>query len=543
MRLPRITRVLALLAAVGTAAAVTVVGGGTAAAAPSLVVQTDKGAVQGAVAGGVEGFLGIPYAAAPVGTLRWKPPQPAAAWTGVRPATGYGSQCPQSPGLDSKFGSTDENCLFVNVQRPVGTRSDAKLPVYVYIHGGGFVTGSGENLDKVVADTDVVGVSLNYRLGALGFLALPALTAGQGQSGNYGLQDQQAALAWVQRNIGRFGGDPSRVTIGGESAGGFSVCYHLVAPGSRHTFAQAMIQSGGCPSRTQSEAEAAGTSVAASLGCADPATALACLRGKPVSALLAAPSVGPEAVRGTPFLPVDPAAAIRSGAFQRVPMVVGGQRDEARSFLQNAIGWTKEQYVGFLDATFGSTAAAVLAHYPYPASGDPVAVAYQASAVATDSGVFGSTQDSSGRIRYPGLGGCGTRELTREFAKYTLTYSYEFAHRSGPGWTDVPGFVWGAGHATELNYLFPQHGITTESEYHEFGPAEFGLANQLVRYWGAFTKRGVPVTPGQPLWGPYQAGHLTLSLRAGADGSTRLISDAQFSAEHQCGFWDSIAAR
>ncbi|GGM11220.1 carboxylesterase/lipase family protein [Nakamurella endophytica] len=510
----------------------------------SLVVRTDKGVVRGAVSYGVEGFLGIPYAAAPVGRLRWQPPQPAAKWKGVRSAASFGSQCPQGVGLDSEFGSTDENCLFVNVQRRVGTRSDAKLPVYVYIHGGGFVTGSGENLNKVVADTGVIGVSLNYRLGALGFLSVPGLTRAQGSSGNYGLLDQQAALQWVQRNIARFGGDPRRVTIGGESAGGFSVCYHMVSPGSRGTFSQAMVQSGGCPSRTQQEAETTGAAVAAAVGCADPATAVACLRRVPVSRLLTAPSAGASAVRGTRFLPVDPAAAVRSGRFAHVPTVVGSQRDEARSFYQDSIGWTEQQYVAWVRSTFPRDAAAVLAHYPWPATSNRTTAPYLMSAVATDSGVLGATLDATGRIRYPGLGGCGTRELRVEISRYSRTYAYEFAHRTGPGWTDVPGYQWGAGHATELNYLFPQHGITTESEYHNFGPAEFGLADQMVAYWGSFVRHGDPSTRDQPWWPHYKPVDLglTLSLRAGADGPTRLTTDEQYSAEHQCGFWDSIAS-
>ena len=509
-----------------------------------LQVRTETGVVQGAVKYGVEGFLGIPYAAAPVGKLRWQPPQPAARWKGVRQAADFGSQCPQGAGLDSQFGSTDENCLFVNVQRPKGTKSNAKLPVYLYIHGGGFQTGSGENLNKVVADTGVLGVSINYRLGTLGFLALPGLTKQQGQSGNYGLLDQQTALKWVQRNIGKFGGDPKRVTIGGESAGGFSMCYHMVAPGSRGTFSQVMIQSGGCPSRTQRTAETSGTNVANSLGCTHPATAITCLRSKSVAQLLAGPSAGASAVRGTPFMPVDPAAAIKSGNFTHLPTVVGSQLDEGRSFYQASIGWTKNQYVAWVTTNFGTDAAAVLAHYPWPATTNANTAPYLMSRVATDSGLLGATKNAAGRITAPGLGGCGTRELRVQISRFARTYAYEFAHRSGPGWTDVTGYVWGAGHATELNYLFPQHGINTESEYHNFGPAEFQLADQIVDYWGAFVKHGWTSTANQPWWPHYKLVDLglTLSLRSGSDGNTQLITDAQYSAQHQCGFWNSIAA-
>ena len=176
-------------------------------------MQTEDGAVQGNVAIGVENFLNIPYAAPPVGELRWSPPQPPAHWSDVRPAKEYGSYCPQLKTLDSATLAVNEDCLDVNIQRPIGTRGDAKLPVYVYIHGGGYVTGSGnkDGQDRIVRTTPLVGVTLNYRLGALGFLALPSLTGG----GDFGFEDQQAALDWIKRNIAAFGGDPNDITIGG----------------------------------------------------------------------------------------------------------------------------------------------------------------------------------------------------------------------------------------------------------------------------------------------------------------------------------------
>lgn len=199
------------------------------------VVSTASGDVRGAVVDGIESFFGIPYAAAPVGDLRWQPPASPEPWESVRDAAAYGAACPQGFGIDSPR-TEDENCLFVNVQRPTGAAEGDALPVVVLIHGGGWQTGSGnnENLDGLVRETGVVGVTMNYRLGNLGYLAHPALTAeagqsGAGQSGNYGFMDQQAALLWVRDNIARFGGDPENVTIGGESAGGGSVCVHMTA--------------------------------------------------------------------------------------------------------------------------------------------------------------------------------------------------------------------------------------------------------------------------------------------------------------------------
>ena len=150
-------------------------------------------------------------------------------------------------------GSISEDCLYINVQRPALGDTRQRLPVYVYIHGGGLTTGDGSYFDmgKIVRETGVIGVTFNYRLGVFGFLAHPGLTAEQGESGNYGFLDQQAALRWLRRNVAAFGGDPSRVTVGGESAGGWSVCAHLVSPGSRGLFAQAMIQSGSCQTETR----------------------------------------------------------------------------------------------------------------------------------------------------------------------------------------------------------------------------------------------------------------------------------------------------
>jgi carboxylesterase type B len=225
-------------------------------AAGSLVVHTDKGKISGARSDGVDSFLGVPYAAPPVGALRWRPPQPPAAWTGVRAATQYGDRC---AALASTNGarSDSEDCLFLNVQRPTGVAAGRRLPVYVFIHGGGLVNGSSNQAggDKIVRETNAVVVSMNYRLGVFGFLGLPGLShAGEG---NYGFLDQQAALRWVQRNIAAFGGDPRQVTLGGESAGAFSVCAHLVARSSRGLFARAMMQSGSCTDRPLADTEAA----------------------------------------------------------------------------------------------------------------------------------------------------------------------------------------------------------------------------------------------------------------------------------------------
>ena len=240
--------------------------------------------------------------------------------------------------------------------------------------------------------------------------------------------DQQAALRWVQRNVTAFGGDPRRVTIGGESTGGWSACAHLVSPGSRGLFAKAMLQSGSCPSKTQAQAEAVGTQIATEVGCTDPATALACLRATPVGTLIDAPYPGgfPAPVRGTAFLPLDPRVAISTGNFTRVPVVIGSNRDEGRTFSQGDIGWSEAQYDNWVHQTYPTNTDAVLAHYPWPADGDQFTAAYLAGAIITDSG------------QVTGIGGCPNRHLTQDFADYVPTWAYEFDHRTGPGLTPIP---------------------------------------------------------------------------------------------------------
>lgn len=497
----------------------------------SPIAPADAGIVHGTQAGAVDSFLGIPYAAAPVGQRRWKPPEPASPWLGVRPAEHYGNACPATASAVGPRSET-EDCLFVNVQRPAAASPTARLPVYFWIHGGGLVSGSSDQYDgaKIVAATGVVVVTINYRLGVFGFLSHPALTRESGESGNYGFEDQQAALRWVRRNIAGFGGDPHRVTIGGESAGGISVCAHLSAPGSRGLFAGAMIQSGSCASRSPAEAEASWRPTVSAVGCGDPATALPCLRGANTARLLdAAPSTPLVFVRDTPVLPDDPRVAVREGRFAHLPVVVGANRDEGRTFTLDMIGWTKDQYVEWVRRTFGPNADPVLARYPWPATADRFTPAYLTGAIVTDSG-----------LTYE-LGGCPNRRLAQDLARFTPTYAYQFDHRTGPGPSAEPaGYVWGAGHGAELAYLWPSvgFGIPWAPVAPSFTPAERQLATEMVRYWGAFVRSGQPRVAGQPGWPAQDGDHQVLSLRA-ADQS-RAISDATIVSQHRCRFWDAL---
>src|ERR1700677_3270820 len=263
---------LGALVAAAPAVSASTLGGQAAASASGPVAGTANGAVRGLVNGAVDEFLGIPYAAPPVGPLRWQPPQPAASWSGVRDATQFAPHCPQ---LASPFGqaSTSEDCLFLNVFTPSRGEAGARHPVMVWIHGGALVTGESNDYDptKLVED-GVTVVTINYRLGALGFLADPALADANGQSGDYGLMDQQAALRWVQRNIANFGGNPRNVTLFGESAGGLSVLSQVASPAARGLFAKAIAESGSynLTQASLASAETAGQAFAAKAGCADP---------------------------------------------------------------------------------------------------------------------------------------------------------------------------------------------------------------------------------------------------------------------------------
>jgi carboxylesterase type B len=491
----------------------------------------------------VANFLGIPYAAPPIGSLRWRPPRPSSPWRALRAADHYRSICAQPGGGDGPS-STTEDCLYVNVQRPALGDPRQHLPVYVYIHGGGLTNGAGSyfNMEKIVRDTRVIGVTFNYRLGVLGFLANAGLTAEQGESGNYGLLDQQAALRWVQRNITAFGGDPSRVTIGGESAGGWSVCAHLVSPRSRRLFARAILQSGSCPTQTRNRAQATGTQFASDAGCssAHPDEAVACLRALSSAQLLDAQSnfgFTPVLVRGTSTLPSEPLRAIQDGHFARVPVLIGAARDEGRAFTGTYIGWSREDYQSWVVDVFGANAGKVMAQYPWPPHADRLTPAYLTAAIITDAGVMGPTNP----LIEAGIGGCGTQALIRAISRYARTYAYEWAPRTGPGIALRPGYSDAAGHGSELAYLWPnfeQNGVRISSL---FGPSARRLSDLIVRYWGGFVKAGSPGVAGRLWWPPYTTDSpVLLSLRT--NGQDTLVNRATVDTEHRCSFWNTLAA-
>src|SRR3954447_20035432 len=366
--LPRRARVVfaALAAAVAIGAGgLTVAGAATADSGPVVasstdpVVATNNGIVRGLSVDGTYAFRGLPFAAPPTGELRWQPPHPVVSWQGVRDATTYASGCPQAPGI-APPGPLREDCLYLNVSTPT-LHPVSKRPVLVWIHGGGLIQDSGSNYDGTkLAAAGAVVVTVNYRLGALGFLAHPALAARPGgPAGNYGLMDQQAALRWVRHNITAFGGDPRNVTIAGQSAGGVSVLDLLVSQHARDLFQRAIVQSGAFALTQQplAAAETAGQAFAAQAGC--PNQTAGCLRRLPVSALLDKfPGAAIPGVIDGRIVTESIGTALAAGHFAHVPIVNGFNHDEELIFTA-ALG----------TAVSGGTFVGVPVHQPVTPDG------------------------------------------------------------------------------------------------------------------------------------------------------------------------------
>jgi para-nitrobenzyl esterase len=516
-----------------------------AATGSALDVTTKSGPVHGKMNGTVREFLGIPYAAPPTGSNRWRPPQPVTPWTTARDATTTAKVCPQiAIGGTTLDPTSDEDCLTVNVWTPDPAPA-SPLPVMVWIHGGAFVFGSGANAfydgSNLVNAGKVVVVTMNYRLGALGFLALPALTSESTDhptSGNYGFEDQQAALRWVKDNIGAFGGDPAQVTLFGESAGGFSVCAHLAAPASQGLFARAISESGLCASpltQTRDQAYPNGQALATALGCTDASTELSCLRSKAPTDLL-------DAFSGSTMLPgglffqgnytgaadggavagsqtwnpvvdmVDIPAPVGTGGLAKVPLLLGTNANEGAIFtapapFKGTPVTSDADYQAAVTRTFTTKATQILAQYP--------------------SAMFPSPNDALNTLATDAFFTCPARRLARTAAGAGSTvYLYIFAH--APEKPTEPNL--GAYHSAELSYVFGiDTGLaTTQAD-------EKPLVTQMQGYWTAFANKGDPNGSGAPMWPAYTAAgdqDMTLNL------PTSMVESAHDKAN--CDFWDGI---
>ncbi len=481
------------------------------------VVVTAAGAVRGKEVAGMQGFLGIPYAAPPIGALRWRPPRPHAAWKGTRSATAFGSPCPQEASLLGPP-STNEDCLFLNVFAPSSAGIGSRLPVMVWIHGGGYVSGdaSGFLPDRLVAG-GVIVVTVNYRLGVLGFLAHWSLAAESPdqRSGDYGLMDQQLALRWVRQNIARFGGDSGNVTLFGESAGGESVQVQLASPNARGLFQRAIVESGGYSDSqpSLSTAEAAGASFAARVGC--PSQTAACLRHVPVSKLLAdQPYFNATPVIDGKLLTRSVTEAFARGLFNRVPVIEGSNHDEFRFFLAmdelagskpiSASGY-RSAIAGMLDVD-PATAAAIAAEYPLRSFASP---SLALGAAVTDA-----------------VYACKARDAVRALSQYVPAYQYEFDDEGSPRFFPGPPvrFPLGAFHTAELEYLFTLSGYPVH-----LGSGQEELSQAMVGLWTTFAKTGDPGSA----WPRYSRSSDEAELLA----PPKPAVETEFAAEHRCDFW------
>jgi para-nitrobenzyl esterase len=521
------------LTAAGAPAAET--GGATAAAwgsAAAPIVTTADGAVRGMPGPGGYAFLGLPYAAPPTGNLRWRPPQPPAHWRGVRDATSFAPSCPQNPSANPFLppGLMSEDCLYLNVYTPAPRGSDEDgRPVLVWIHGGGLTQDGGRNYDPATLAADgVVVVTINYRLGALGFLAHPALAARPGgPAGNYGLMDQQAALRWVQANIRRFGGNPHNVTIAGESAGGLSVLAQMVSPGARGLFQKAIIQSGAFALNQQplAAAETAGEAFAARAGCPDQTAA--CLRKLPVADLVDSPFVGIPGVVDGQVLTEPIGTALAAGRFARVPVLDGTNHDEERIFVSfgRAISGGTNVAIPDLPVTAGNYQTDIAAVLAVPAARAAAIAAQYPPAAYPSAAVAFSTLVGDASFACPAL------QLDSLTAKRVPTFGYEFNDDAAPQ-IFVPSLVPPAvaTHGSELQYLF---GLPNAPLPGTLDADQQALADSMRAAWANFAASGSPATAAVP-WPAF--GH--------ADGASVLSLvppqpqlETDFAASHHCSFW------
>jgi para-nitrobenzyl esterase len=473
--------------------------------AAAAQVKTTGGLVQGAtIAGtGIRVFRGIPFAAPPVGELRWQAPRPAVPWEGVRPATEFGARCTQGRMFsDISFTNLSEDCLNLNVWTPAKTAAD-HLPVMVWIHGGGFQAGSGaepRHDGEAFARKGIVLVTVNYRLGVFGFFSHPELTreSGHNASGNYGFLDQVAALRWVQDNIAAFGGNPDNVTIFGESAGSFSVSALMASPLARGLFHRAIGESGAfftagsgtLPLTPLATSEERGVAFASSLG----ADSLATLRAKPAADLLAMASKAQPGFMPNLdgyFLPEDVWTVFAAGRQSRVPLLAGWNADEIRqSVTLRPQKPTVQSFADEVRKRFGDAADAILK--TYPAATDPEALEASA-ALASDMFIGQNTWKWIETHLETG-------------ASPVYRYSFDRKIPVPPGNT-VMGIAAtsadiGARHAGEIEYVFGALDLSLPKVPWE--PADRTLSDEMTTYWANFARTGDPNGAGLPAWPRYE---------------------------------------
>jgi para-nitrobenzyl esterase len=504
-------------------------------------VRTDEGRVCGRMSKAVTSYRGIPYAAPPVGKLRWRRPQRHKPWRQMLHATKRGPECPQQVPAGESPPKMSENCLFLKVEKPADAKAGQHLPVMVEFHGGGFVgeapTDNGSNL---VRHGHVIYVYADYRLGILGFLAHKELGR---HSGDYGLQDQQAALRWVQRNIARFGGDRSNVTIFGESAGGASVCDQMASPTARGLFQRGISVSGfynngantiwpkaDCKSHyyTEEQAQKAGARFAAKVGCGHASDAAGCLRRISAAKLVkaggtalrprAGGTVGPI-VNGT-TLTRSPAQAFASGHVNHAALMLDVGADEFNGGVyQNLPGMQKvvanspAEYRRLVAQQFGRRARAVERRYPLQRFPQPAPfIAYRT-------------------IMADAFNVCPALRTDRALSRHIPVYAdVDNDHSLRLGKVHQP---LGAFHSGTNRLV--------HAAARKLSPDQEVLQHQLLSEWTSFARRGDPTAAGTPQWSRYRAGSpKVMSLRPA--GTSSVVAAAMLARQHHCGFWNNVTA-
>jgi para-nitrobenzyl esterase len=488
------------------------------------------GDVQGTTDGSVRQFLGIPYAAPPVGALRWRPPQPVTPWVGTLTADTYSTACAQLPSI-SGTPSESEDCLYLNVWTPDPAPIEP-LPVMLWIHGGSNVAGStGDGVpfpgydgvrlydgNTLTRERNVVIVTINYRVGVFGFFGQADLAGEDGAfpyAGNQGLLDQRAAMEWVRDNITAFGGDPENVTIFGESAGSFDVCTHMVSPLSRGLFHRAISQSGGCGVgvRTAAEASSAADAISTAVGCDAAPDELACLRAVPVADLLDAVAGGPEGSEGDlgiaidgGFLEVHPRTSFDAGEFAEVPYLLGANSDEGTLFFIGSTPiTTNAEYQAALLTQYGPYAAAISAMYP--------------------ANLFANPQDALIRVFGDSRLVCSTYDVARRVADAKgKAFVYTFSRV--PPLPFIALLDLGAFHGLEIAYVFGS--ITPPSSTDDI------LGQQMREYWTRFAEKGKPKATKARGWPRFKTKSWKML------GLDPYLSKMRDYSRAECDFWRTL---
>ena len=506
-------------------------------AAPGLVV-TDRGPVQGTSENGTFAYYAIPYAAPPVGALRWQAPQPPACWSAPLAATTFGASCLQLDAADPTKVIGSEDCLTLNVWAPASATPASALPVLFFVHGGGNVQGSASeersnvflyDASALAAATTSVVVTINYRLGPMGWLAHGSFADAHGSSGNYGTLDQLAALGFVQRNIAAFGGDPARVLLFGESAGAVNVCALLTSPLAKGLFAAALMESGGCTATPKATARSFADGFAQTVGCTAGDVA-ACLRALDASTIeLAFPETANVAGAGQGdfepnadgvVLTDSPINVLAAGAHNHVPFVVGSNANETGQAIVSAYptGMTMAQYQAAVLGYAGGNqtlANAALAEYPVADYGNDPRAAY--IALTSDSKFI-----------------CTARYVARTASAHQAEPVRRYFYTHHLDGTPIGPTVTAAGawHGQELLPLFRHMMIASYTP----SAGELALSDAMDGYWSRLAAAGDPNGGGAPSWPAYDASDTLLQL----DDTPTVAAGARTA---QCDFWDQTFGR